>query len=349
MPCPDLPAEPATVVFDADGDLVLNVGITKCEQYPFAGVHISHVHNVASAFRVCSRAMARASPVWRSMLFGGFAESKPTSGNWVVNLPDDSPQAMSTLLGIVHAKFDDVPQTVGPHELFDIAVIADKYDLTHLLKPWARVWLDQAWEQGKKHFQSSILLLWITWVLGDQNYFVSTAKWLALNMKSEYLFKLSLYIPPDVSERIIKTHYDTIATLLQPWEQLYLHVSGADSSSASNGEAHGYCSFCGDDNPDKCHTLLLGFLQRSFREAHLFPEFARSIMLGKTASKMALYLKHTASRIPVLVSAHWSSHTIVANAAEGINKVMGSVRFELTESEIKHLRAQGMKTGLCPQ
>ncbi|KAK8062617.1 hypothetical protein PG997_014714 [Apiospora hydei] len=143
--------------------------------------------------------MARASSVWRRMLFGGFAESKPPSGDWVVNLPDDLPQSMSTLLGIVHAKFDDVPQTISPQELFDIAVIADKYDLTHLLKPWARAWLDQVWENDSKQYLSAILQLWITWVLGDQSRFVAIAHYLALNMQSEYPFKLSLFTPPDVA------------------------------------------------------------------------------------------------------------------------------------------------------
>ncbi|KAK7991505.1 nuclear pore protein-like protein [Apiospora saccharicola] len=52
-------------------------------------------------FWVSSRTLARASSVWKMMLFGGFAESKPKEGDWIVSLPDDSSEAMSTLLGIV--------------------------------------------------------------------------------------------------------------------------------------------------------------------------------------------------------------------------------------------------------
>lgn len=144
MACPDMPEEPAVTVLDADGDLLLKVGTTKCTAMPtFA--RGPHFHDVAFTFRVCSRTLARASPVWKRMLFGGFAESKPNEGDWIVGLPDDSPEAMSTLLGILYAKFDGVPllnHLITTKDLFNITVLTDKYDLTHILRPWAKVWLD---------------------------------------------------------------------------------------------------------------------------------------------------------------------------------------------------------------
>ncbi|KAK8078912.1 hypothetical protein PG994_002719 [Apiospora phragmitis] len=107
-PCPPIP-EPVTKVLDADGDLVLRAGTTKCD---FS--------------------------VWRKLLYGDFAESNPKEGDWIVNLPDDLPQTMSMLLGIIHTKFDDVPYSFRPEELYKITVLTDKDDLTHILKPWHR-------------------------------------------------------------------------------------------------------------------------------------------------------------------------------------------------------------------
>ncbi|KAJ1324717.1 BTB/POZ domain-containing protein 3/6 [Microdochium nivale] len=57
-------------------------------------------------FQVCSRALARASPVFKTMLYGGFAEARPSDGGeWLVELPDDPAPAMKQLFEIMHSQF----------------------------------------------------------------------------------------------------------------------------------------------------------------------------------------------------------------------------------------------------
>jgi hypothetical protein len=114
----------------------------------------------------------------------GFAESKPQArdAEWVVQLPEEDIYAMVILLYIIHGQTHKVPAILYtdnddliqsglrnygdfPKEinlLFQITVATDKYQLTHLLKPWAAKWLDgmfldQFW---------SMKLTWIGWVLG---------------------------------------------------------------------------------------------------------------------------------------------------------------------------------------
>ncbi|OIW30032.1 hypothetical protein CONLIGDRAFT_632143 [Coniochaeta ligniaria NRRL 30616] len=53
---------PDLIIFEEDGDLRLEVGP---ERMPMI---------------VCPKALARASPVFKRILFGGFAESKPADG-----------------------------------------------------------------------------------------------------------------------------------------------------------------------------------------------------------------------------------------------------------------------------
>ena len=100
-------------------------------------------------FRVCSRAMRRASPVWKAMLFGPWLERKPANGaEWVVALPDDQPMATAVLLAIAHGRIDLVPLWSGEHThhasfeaISSILSAADKYDLIPLFWPFVHDWL----------------------------------------------------------------------------------------------------------------------------------------------------------------------------------------------------------------
>jgi hypothetical protein len=81
-------------IFDPHGDLRLVVGEEKAESL------------------VCSRSLARASPIFNKMLFGFFYESKPAKGDRRVELPEDDPYALCFLLNIIHGRFDRVSSSL---------------------------------------------------------------------------------------------------------------------------------------------------------------------------------------------------------------------------------------------
>lgn len=143
---------------DSSGDLRLQVGPEK-ENYV-----------------VCSKTMERTSAVWKKMLNGGFAESKPLNpeSEWIVTLPEDKPEPMLIVLNIIHSRFSLVPEKLAPLDLYDILVLAEKYDITELTRPWARHWLN-----GVRKTKSP-LLMWIAWALGDATMFVVTADMLVM-------------------------------------------------------------------------------------------------------------------------------------------------------------------------
>lgn len=103
--------------------------------------------------RVCPKTLARVSPFFKAMLYAGFAESKPQHGDWVVRLPEDKITGCSIILNIIHGHADKVPvwssdfaQYLEPGKtndspplnmIYETAWIADKYNLVHLLPPWA--------------------------------------------------------------------------------------------------------------------------------------------------------------------------------------------------------------------
>jgi hypothetical protein len=123
------PAAPERVDIDRDGDLTLVVGPERRK------------------FLVCSRTLSRASPVFKQMLYGNpqWQESRPKDPSqlpWVVKLPGDNHDATKTLLEIIHSRFAHVPSICATvDELYEILVVAGKYDMTKLLRPWVQGWV----------------------------------------------------------------------------------------------------------------------------------------------------------------------------------------------------------------
>lgn len=144
--------------FDDDGDLRLEVGKGQAKQ----------------TFVVCSRALARASKPFKTMLYGGFAESKhrKLDPDWTITLPEDNPRALATLLNIHHGRFSKIPAVVTRDELFQITILTDKYDMTEILQPWARAWIRPFTPKDYPFSkQGDEVLLWIAWELGHSELF----------------------------------------------------------------------------------------------------------------------------------------------------------------------------------
>ena len=124
----------ANVQFDADGDVLLllhdNLG----------GV---------ARFQVSSSALCLASPVFRAMLGanGSFKESKSLQERKgseppiEITLGGDNPQAMAVILRIIHHQHDYVPESLSEINLWQIAVLVDKYDLREAIKLWINLWI----------------------------------------------------------------------------------------------------------------------------------------------------------------------------------------------------------------
>lgn len=155
---------PKEIIFDKRGDLRLVV-------------------NGSWSFVVCSRALARASTVFDRMLHGGFAESKPSEGDWVANLPEESLHGLCILLEIIHGNVHTLSREIGEHLesekqaaylLCEVAITADKYELVHIFKPWVGPWLGYCRAQGSYLHEGECNtrwlgeLIWCAWVFGDE-------------------------------------------------------------------------------------------------------------------------------------------------------------------------------------
>ena len=118
------------VVLDEDGELFLSVGNSP----------------TITRFQVCPATMRRTSRVWKAMLFGGWSETKPTSGPWNVSLPEDSSEAMRVVLAIIHGRFELLPPDSdwSLRGVYDIICMLNKYDIVKIIRPWVKTYMELA-------------------------------------------------------------------------------------------------------------------------------------------------------------------------------------------------------------
>jgi len=98
----------------------------------------------STKFRVSSRILSLASPVFRAMFsphsLRGVALASATA-LVEVEFPDGSPQALEAILNILHFRHDCVSENVSYDFLYEIALVVHKYDLVEALELWGEVWL----------------------------------------------------------------------------------------------------------------------------------------------------------------------------------------------------------------
>ncbi|KAI1357443.1 hypothetical protein F5Y08DRAFT_352387 [Xylaria arbuscula] len=123
----------------------------------------------------------------------------------VLSLSDEYVGSVRIILDIIHSRFDKVPETLHLRDLYRLTVLTHKYDLAHLLRPWATAWVEGARRklESRPQGRSSLLsagipsrllprsqetlpftvtlerLIFIAWHLGDIELYKSLALTLA--------------------------------------------------------------------------------------------------------------------------------------------------------------------------
>ena len=112
---------PELVELDSHGDITLNV-INGTDR---------------RSFLVSSHVMRLASPVWKAMLTGGFAESRKA----VISLEEDDPDALLIVLLAAHLQHRQLPKELTFDQIVKLAVICDKYDTATVVRPFLHQWI----------------------------------------------------------------------------------------------------------------------------------------------------------------------------------------------------------------
>ncbi|KAK1468402.1 hypothetical protein CMEL01_00169 [Colletotrichum melonis] len=279
------PSVPALTEMDQRGDVVFVVG-TAVDNTP------------ARSFRVCSRTMARISPVFDRMLHGSFAESKPTAPSsdlislsssgingtttspakdWIVHLRDDRPDSFDLLASIAHSQFQRIPRALSIAKLYELTVLTHYYDATPVLSPWLQTWVSGIAESPETT-SSSIAgpegellmpkLLWISWELGHKQLFESTARRMVMESSGNLFGDESglgdLSMPPDVIERIAAIRTQTIQSIMDVFSTLAEKLVSVD-------EGPRWCRHASYMGPHRCESMILGSMTFCLMRASLWP------------------------------------------------------------------------------
>jgi len=174
---PTASAPVPTIQFDPDGDVIL--------------VLPSEATDRTVRFQVNSHSLCLASSVFRAMLSedapfkeGDALRSRDTSSPPIeITLGDDEPKALGVLLRIVHLQFNWVPKRLGDDQLYQVAIVCDKYDMRQVLGPWSDQWIPVGTQLGGKIAGDQ--WLFIAYVFGRQALFTQLSKELILRSTAD--------------------------------------------------------------------------------------------------------------------------------------------------------------------
>lgn len=115
---------------------------------------------------VSSVAISMASRIWRDM---------QSSGDREIRLVDEKTEALIVVLRIAHLQFKKVPNFLTYDELFNVAVVCDRYDTVEFVRPWL-----SRWEERLRPLAPSKSghegWLFISWVFGYSEMYEELAK-----------------------------------------------------------------------------------------------------------------------------------------------------------------------------
>lgn len=150
------------ICFHVDADLLIKVIRKDCDKDIY--------------FRVSSANFACASTVWRLDLYGSSRLRSSQEDPLPVDIGDSHPDALATLMNIVHYRFGEVPNDeIDLTKLYHITQLTEKFTGTHLIRPWASTWIknkemqDLLHQIGADDSELSNMGVKIAWELGAGN------------------------------------------------------------------------------------------------------------------------------------------------------------------------------------
>lgn len=159
-------------VFDPEGDLLLRA-TQEGSKY-------------TKKFLVNRACLCVVSPVFRAMLGqdSPFIEGSAAdidSSTPVVDVEEHHVDSLFTLFAIFHHKHLLVKEEMTSEELYDIALLCDKYDCSESLRPWSAVWIKPHLSEIESENEGVENCLFIAWTLQSKELFEITTKLLICN------------------------------------------------------------------------------------------------------------------------------------------------------------------------
>ncbi|KAI2605319.1 uncharacterized protein GGS25DRAFT_504670 [Hypoxylon fragiforme] len=156
-------------------------------------------------FIVCSKTLRRS---WKSL---EWYHSPQEWTHGAIQMPFHNTDAVAIILRIIHSQFANIPEALDVMDFYDLALLTHKFDLAHLLRPWAKRWFQKMEDMNSFVGER----LWIAWELGHCNLFTKLVRQVIFERASpaqpEYTRAL---MPIGVHDFIDRARRDAISLLL---------------------------------------------------------------------------------------------------------------------------------------
>lgn len=179
---------------------------------------VRHVVGAAAKrFSVSAIILKLASQYFDRLFYGHMAEAQALADAKpvIVNLDGDDPSAVEVILRVLHHQRQDSSVNLDLELLANIALHADKYDVSAVLEPWIAQWLDALHPIGKDPIDIGLFLL-ATYRVSATSRF-SLASSLALRQFAEGFerswssHELLQHIPGELLSKIPPCNLDFVA------------------------------------------------------------------------------------------------------------------------------------------
>ncbi|KAL1838540.1 hypothetical protein VTJ49DRAFT_2538 [Mycothermus thermophilus] len=223
-----------------------------------------------TAFKVCSRALARASPVWDELLYGRHSEnnSDPRSDDSVSSSRAKSLEALRIILRSVHSNLTSIPPDLDAETLVDLAVMCDEYKILRLFERNWPEWTMKAKELARGDELKIAITLRIFWILGCEAEFAEAFRLLVFQAHHAKEFNSWLDYADVMEENehiramgfakhLASAREVLIACLWSTSEEAVETLSRADSENCQDNGVSGTAR--------ACDCAMLGALQRTPR------------------------------------------------------------------------------------
>lgn len=147
-------------------------------------------------FRVSSRHLSLASPVFRAMLESKFKESQPNEQDlYEIQATEWDAEALVILLDIIHGHHRDVPKRISVETLSHIAIIVDYYGCHEIMELVFTAWMAYRGDFESFVKQDPSRWLFISWVFRQELLFTVATKMLLLYDNGKYVVDLPIPQP----------------------------------------------------------------------------------------------------------------------------------------------------------
>ncbi|KAF5253524.1 hypothetical protein FANTH_1595 [Fusarium anthophilum] len=194
---------------------------------------------------VSGKHLELASPIFKTMVTGPFAEGKAdSSGFRLITASDWDPEAFNIVLTIMHGYNRDVPRSLSLEMLVKVAMIVNYYDCLESVELYTGIWLQALRpELPKVYGRDCILYLFISWVFSEPIIFQNMTQ-LALRHSQRLIDAEDFPIPANILEEIDIARQSALAETFSGIYELFDRLQEGQE-----------CSF-------ECSSMLLGVLTK---------------------------------------------------------------------------------------